>query len=95
MNEILISQFNTLIVLSISDSKDFDVLNGLAKKPIDKLKQEIRALMPGQAIVTSPDAPFAVPIQVDFYPDYIKAAKKRNNKKETGPKKENFKGFFE
>lgn len=81
MNEVLISQFNTLIILSISDQRDFDILSSIAKKPIDKLRVEIRSLMPGQAIVTNPNSPFAVPMQVDFLPDYMKKAKEKYKKK--------------
>lgn len=93
MNEILISQFNTLIILSISDQKDFDVLRGTAQKPLDRLREEIKSLMPGQAIITSPNSPFAVPLQVYLYDDYIDMAKERNKKIDTSPKKDNFKGF--
>lgn len=93
MNEILISQFNTLIILSISDQKDFDVLRSTAQKPLDKLREEIKSLMPGQAIITSPNSPFAVPIQIFFYDDYIRDAKERTKKNDTGPKKGGFKGF--
>lgn len=93
MNEILISQFNTLIILGISDQKDFDVLRGTAQKPLDRLREEIKSLMPGQALITSPNSPFAVPIQVHFYADYIDMAKERNKKIDTAPKKDKFKGF--
>lgn len=93
MNEILISQFNTLIILGISDQKDFDVLRGTAQKPLDRLREEIKSLMPGQALITSPNSPFAVPIQVHFYPDYIEMAKERNKSVDSAPKKDKFKGF--
>lgn len=93
MNEILISQFHTQIILSISDQKDFDVLKGTSQKSLDLLREEIKSLMPGQAIVTSPDSPFAVPIQIYYYEDYISMARHRLKKNDTSPKKENFKGF--
>lgn len=75
MDPILISQFNTLIVLSISDEKDFEILSGISKKPLNKLKTEIRALMPGEAIISSPLSPFAMPIKVELYDDYVKNLK--------------------
>ena len=93
MNEILISQFNTLIILGISDQKDFEVLRGTAQKPLDRLREEIKSLMPGQALITSPNSPFAVPIQVHFYPEYIEMAKERHKTFDTSPKKDKFKGF--
>lgn len=93
MNEILISQFNTLIILSISDQKDFDVLKSTSQKSLDQLREEIKSLMPGQAIVSTPYSPFAVPLQVYFYDDYIEMAKKRHKTSNSSPKKESFKGF--
>ena len=90
MDPVLISQFNTLIVLSISDEKDFDILSGISKKPLNKMRTEIRALMPGEAVVTSPLSPFALPIKVDFYEDYLKTLKKPEKK---GLKRSSFKGM--
>lgn len=78
MSEVLISQFNTLIILSISDSKDFDILSSISKKPIDKLKTEIRSLMPGEALISSPLSPFAVPIKVHKWEDYLVDATARH-----------------
>lgn len=90
MNEVLISQFNTLVILSISDEKDFHILSSISKKPIDKLRNEIRSLMPGEAIITSPLSPFAMPIKVHFFDDYIKDAKAKYKAKKTGPSKKSF-----
>lgn len=88
MSEVLVSQFNTLIILSISDQRDFDILSSISKKPIDKLRFEIRSLMPGQAIVTNPLSPFALPIQVDFFDDFIEKAKEKyKDRKTTKPKR--------
>lgn len=93
MNEILISQFNTLIILSISDQKDFDVLKSTSQKSLDQLREEIKSLMPGQAIVSTPYSPFAVPLQVYHYEDYIDMAKQRHKTSNTSPTKGSFKGF--
>lgn len=88
MSEVLISQFNTIVILSISDSKDFDILSSISKKPIDKLKTEIRSLMPGEAIISSPLSPFAVPIKVHKWEDYLEQAKiRRKATKKTNPLK--------
>jgi hypothetical protein len=90
MDPVLISQFNTLIVLSISDEKDFDILSGISKKPLNKLKTEIRSLMPGEAIISSPLSPFALPIKVELYDDYVKNLKPPL---ETKLKKSSFRGM--
>lgn len=83
MSEVLISQFNTLVILSISDSKDFDILSSISKKPIDKLKTEIRSLMPGEALISNPLSPFAVPIKVHKWEDYLDEASKKHKKKKS------------
>lgn len=90
MDPVLISQFNTLIILSISDEKDFDILTGIAKKPLNKLRTEIRALMPGEAIITSPLSPFAMPVKIHLYDDYVATVKA---KKSFTPKRSSFKGM--
>lgn len=91
MDPVLISQFNTLIILSISDETDFGILAGISKKPLKKLQTEIQSLMPGEAVVTSPLSPFALPIKVDFYDDYVKRIKPPVTKE---PKASSFKGFI-
>jgi hypothetical protein len=93
MDPVLISQFNTLIILSISDEKDFDILTGIAKKPLNKLRTEIRALMPGEAIITSPLSPFAMPVKIHLYDEYIKVVKARKPASVSTPKPSSFKGM--
>lgn len=75
MNEVILSQFNTLIILGISDEKDFDILKGTSQQPLARLRLEVTQLMPGEAIVTSPLAPFAIPLKVYHYDDYIARVK--------------------
>ena len=95
VHEDILSQINTYIILGIADKKGFDILSEKTKKPIDNLRWEIRALMPGQAIMTNPLSPFAVPFQVNFYPDYIKELRKKYDKRRThAPKVEEFDDFF-
>lgn len=93
MNEILMSQFTTLIILGITDLKDFDVLRSVAQKPLDRLREEIKSLMPGQAIITSPKAPFAISAQIHFYEDYLRIAKAKSTRYSSSVKSSAFKGF--
>lgn len=86
----LMSQINTLFILGITDKRDFEALEEVAAKPIDKLRQEIRSLQPGEGIMTSPKSPFAVPIKVDYYDNYLKALKKE---KKVVPSAKSFKGM--
>jgi hypothetical protein len=69
----LLSQFNTFFVLGLADEKDRNILRGSSKQDISDLGPEIQTLMPGEAIVTNLDAPFALPAQVSLYEDYLKS----------------------
>ncbi len=69
----LLSQFNTFFILGLADEKDRAILRASAKQDIADLGPEIQTLMPGEAIVTNLDAPFALPARVYLYEDYVKA----------------------
>ena len=44
-----------------------------AKQDVSGLGTEIQMLMPGEAMITSPSAPFALPVKRDLYEDYVAA----------------------
>ena len=69
----LLSQFNTFFVLGLADEKDRNILRGSSKQDISDLGPEIQTLMPGEAIVTNLEAPFALPAQVWLYEDYVRS----------------------
>jgi len=69
----LLSQFNTFFILGLADEKDRNILRGSSKQDISDLGPEIQTLMPGEAIVTNLEAPFALPAQVSLYEDYLKS----------------------
>src|SRR6266511_944544 len=69
----LLSQFNTFFVLGLADEKDRNILRGSSKQDISDLGPEIQTLMPGEAIVTNLEAPFALPAQIYLYEDYLKS----------------------
>jgi DNA helicase HerA-like ATPase len=69
----LLSQFNTFFVLGLADEKDRNILRGSSKQDISDLGPEIQTLMPGEAIVTNLEAPFALPAQVWLYEDYLRS----------------------
>ena len=71
----LLSQFNTFFILGLADEKDRNILRGSSKQDISDLGPEIQTLMPGEAIVTNLEAPFALPAQVYLYEDYLKSEK--------------------
>lgn len=77
MDPVVLSQMNTHIILGISDETDFDLLKGRVQKSIKNLEMDINQLMPGEAIISSPLSPFALPIKIYEYNQYIENVKKR------------------
>ncbi|MCK2000129.1 ATP-binding protein [[Brevibacterium] frigoritolerans] len=77
MDPVVLSQMNTHIILGISDETDFDLLKGRVQKSIKNLEMDINQLMPGEAIISSPLSPFALPIKIYEYNQYIESVKKR------------------
>jgi len=69
----LLSQFNTFFILGLADDKDRTILRGSSKQDISDLGPEIQTLMPGEAIVTNLEAPFALPARVYLYEEYLKS----------------------
>jgi DNA helicase HerA-like ATPase len=69
--EELLSQFNTYFILGLSDARDREIVSQSAKQDLSALQREIQTLEPGEAIVASPNVPFAVPAKVHLYEDYL------------------------
>jgi DNA helicase HerA-like ATPase len=69
----LLSQFNTFFVLGLADERDRSILRGSSKQDISDLGPEIQTLMPGEAIVTNLEAPFALPARVYLYEEHLKS----------------------
>jgi uncharacterized protein len=69
----LLSQFNTFFIMGLADEKDRNILRGSSKQDISDLGPEIQTLMPGEAIVTNLEAPFALPAHLYLYEDYLKS----------------------
>ncbi len=77
INEEIISQFNTLFILGLADKRDRDILRNSAKQDISMLDNEIQMLMPGEALVSSPFTPFAIPCRVHLYEEYLEESNLR------------------
>jgi DNA helicase HerA-like ATPase len=86
----VISQFNTLFILGLADKRDRDILRDASKQDISDLENEIQTLMVGEALVTSPFVPFALPLAVHKFEDFLeeigssKAGKKEKAKPDKG-----------
>ncbi|VUT26882.1 MAG: hypothetical protein MOIL_01766 [Candidatus Methanolliviera sp. GoM_oil] len=57
--------------MGLADERDRSILKSSAKQDISRLENEIQTLEVGEALLTSPDAPFAIPLKVHLYEDYI------------------------
>ena len=67
----VVSQLNTLFILGLADKRDRDILQDSAKQDVGQLENEIQMLMPGECLLTSPYAPFAVPAKVHLYEEWL------------------------
>lgn len=70
----LLSQFNTLMVLGLADPTDRDRVAAGARQDLTALKTELQLLEPGEAILTTPGAPFALPFKAPLYEDILASA---------------------
>jgi uncharacterized protein len=73
LDDELLSQFNTFFILGLADEKDRNILRSSAKQDISAQGKEIQTLMPGECVIASLAAPFAVPAKVDLYEDLVRA----------------------
>jgi len=72
VKEELLSQFNTFFILGLADEGDRNMIKSSAKQDISKIEKEIQTLEAGEALITYPGAPFAIPAKIYWYDDYIK-----------------------
>src|SRR5207244_1637989 len=71
----LLSQFNTFFILGLADEKDRTILRGSSKQDISDLGPEIQTLMPGEAILTNLESPFAIPARIALYEEHLKSVR--------------------
>jgi DNA helicase HerA-like ATPase len=69
----LLSQFNTFFILGLADEKDRNILRGSSKQDVSDLGPEIQTLMPGEAILTNLESPFAIPARIALYEEHLKS----------------------
>lgn len=71
IGEEVLSQFNTFFILGLSDERDRSNLRASAKQDISGLDNEIQTLEVGEGLITYPGAPFAIPVKIHWYDEYI------------------------
>lgn len=72
IKEEILSQLNTFFIFGLADEGDRNILKSSAKQDVSKLEKEIQSLETGEALITYPGAPFALPVKIHLYDDYIK-----------------------
>lgn len=82
----VLSQFNTLFIMGLADAQDRQTLKDSAKQDVASLENEIQTLMPGEVLITSPYAPFAIPGKVHLYEEYVERLAKQVPVTATAPR---------
>lgn len=73
IDEELLSQFNTLFILGLADERDRNIVKSSAKQDISDLGTEIQMLEAGEALITSPQSPFAIPAKIHLYEEWLRS----------------------
>jgi DNA helicase HerA-like ATPase len=71
LSEELLSQLNSIFILGLADERDRNIIRSSAKQDISALGTEIQTLAAGEALLTSPTVPFALPLKIFLYEDYL------------------------
>lgn len=67
LSEEILSQFNTQFILGLADPVDRERVRAGARQDLSQVTKEIQMLEPGEALVTTPGAPFALPLKAHLY----------------------------
>ncbi|KAA0003113.1 MAG: ATP-binding protein [Thermoplasmata archaeon] len=79
IKEEILSQFNTFCILGLADEGDRSILKSSSKQDLSRLEKEIQTLEVGEALITYPGAPFAIPVKIHWYDDYLKSHQEQSN----------------
>ncbi|MDM7935705.1 MAG: ATP-binding protein [Methanothrix sp.] len=71
----LLSQFNTTVVMGLSDRNDREQVEKSAKQDLSSLDIEIQTLERGEAIISTLDIPFPIPARIHRYEEYLQRLK--------------------
>lgn len=71
LSEELLSQLNSMFILGLADERDRSIMRSSSKQDISSLGTEIQTLAAGEAILTSPTVPFALPLKIFLYEEYL------------------------
>ncbi len=63
----ILTQLNTLFIMGLSDEGDREKMESASKQDLSALRNEIKSLNVGEAILSSPFAPFAIPLKISDF----------------------------
>lgn len=66
-DERILSQFNTYIILKLSNSSDRNILEGGSPQNISDMFTEIATLYPGEAVIVGEAIPLALPVKIHLF----------------------------
>ena len=68
-DERILSQFNTYIILKLTNSSDRNILEGGSPQNISDMFNEIAILYPGEAVIVGEAIPLALPVKIHYFDD--------------------------
>ena len=79
----VLAQINTFVVMGLGDRGDRDIIMGSAKQDLSKMEIEIQTLDQGEAIISTIGIPFPVSTRIHKFEDYITELNKEKKRKIT------------
>jgi hypothetical protein len=67
----VLAQINTFVVMGLGDRGDRDIIIGSAKQDLSKMEIEIQTLDQGEAIISTIGIPFPVSTRIHKFEDYV------------------------
>ena len=79
----VLAQINTFVVMGLGDRGDRDIIMGSAKQDLSKMAIEIQTLDQGEAIISTIGIPFPVSTRIHKFEDYITELNREKKRKIT------------
>ena len=76
----VLAQINTFIVMGLGDRGDRDIIIGSAKQDLSKMEIEIQTLDQGDAIISTIGIPFPVSTRIHKFEDYVDGLNKEKKR---------------
>jgi len=77
----VLAQINTFVVMGLGDRGDRDIIMGSAKQDLSKMEIEIQTLDQGEAIISTIGIPFPVSTRIHKFEDYVEGLNKEKKQR--------------